>query len=89
MTVCTLLGQAVLVLHRHLGLAIGTQVRKITLFPGLGHAAAYAVGQGNGQRHQLGRLVARETDHHTLVACTQRFHLMAIVTVLVPDLQRR
>ena len=61
-------GLPVAVLHRHLGLAIGAQVREQLLLADEGEAAADLVRQRDRQRHHLWSLVAGETDHHALIA---------------------
>ena len=65
------LGHAALVLDGDLGLAVGPQVVQLAALAHLGQAARHAVGQGDGQRHQLRRLAAGEAEHHALVARAQ------------------
>ena len=59
---------AVLVLERHLRLAVGAQVRHLAGLADLGQALGQAVGGPDRQRHQVGRLVAGVAEHHPLVA---------------------
>ena len=61
-------GHAVLVLDGDLGLAVGPQVVQLAALADLGQPARHAVGQRDGQRHQLRRLAAGEAEHHALVA---------------------
>ncbi len=62
------LRDAVVVLDGDLGLAVGAKVRQLAALANLGQPARQAMGQGDRQRHQLGRLAAGEPDHHALVA---------------------
>src|SRR5579875_575010 len=59
-----------LVLDCHLGLAVRAQVFEDALLARLGQATGDAVGHGDWHRHELGRLVAGEAEHHPLVACS-------------------
>ena len=59
---------AVFVDHRHLGLAVGAQVRHRADPPHLRQSLGEAVGQPDRQRHEIGRLVAGVAEHHPLVA---------------------
>ena len=62
-------GIAVLViLHRHLGLAVRPQIIHQLLLAHLGQASRHLMGQGNGQGHLFGRLVAGVAEHHALIA---------------------
>ena len=63
-------GLAVVVLHGDLALAVRAQVIQRAVLAHLGQALGQLVGQGDGQRHQLGRLVAGVAEHHALVART-------------------
>ena len=56
------------VLHRHLALAVGPHIGELSALADLRHPAAELVGQGDGQGHQLRRLVAGVAEHHALVA---------------------
>ena len=56
------------VLDGHLALAVGAQPRQRAVLADLGQAPGQAVRQRDGQRHQLGRLVAGVAEHHALVA---------------------
>ena len=62
------LRDAVLVLDGDLGLAVRAQVRQLAGLADLGEPARHAVRERDRQRHQLGRLVAGEAEHHPLVA---------------------
>ena len=82
------LGTVVLViLHGDLGLAVGPEVVHQALLPHLGQAHRQLVGQGQGQGHQLGGLIAGIAEHHALVAgavvqtvvLLALFHLQALV----------
>ena len=69
-----------LVLHRHLALAVRAQIlHRAAVVPGgaarLGEAACQLVRQADRRRHQLRRLVAGEADHHALVAGADRVQL--------------
>jgi len=64
-------GPAVLVLHGDLGLAVGAQIGQDPLLADLGQALGEAVGQGDRQRHQLGRVLAGVAVHDALVARPQ------------------
>src|SRR5438046_112937 len=66
---------AIVVLDRHLGLAVGPQPGQFAAAPGVGQAAGQLVGQRDGQGHQFGCFVAGEADHHTLVARAERLHV--------------
>ncbi len=57
------------VLHRHLALAIGPQIRHQAVLANLAQLVRQLVGQRDRRRHQLGRLVGRVAEHHSLVAC--------------------
>ncbi len=59
---------AVLVDHAHLRLAVGPQVREHADPAHLGETLGQAVRQPDGQRHEVGRLVAGVAEHHPLVA---------------------
>ena len=56
------------VLDRDLRLAVGPQIVDQTLLAHGGQALGQLVGQRNGQRHELRRLVAGEAEHHALIA---------------------
>ena len=62
---------AVLVLQGDLGLAVGSEVGQLARLAHLGQAAGHPMGEGDRQRHQLGRLAAGEPEHHALVARAQ------------------
>ncbi len=55
------------VLHGDLGLAVGAQVFQGAIFAHSGQLFGQLVGQGDGQRHQLGGFVAGIAEHHALV----------------------
>ena len=78
------LRHAVLVLDRHLGLAIGTEIGQLAGLAHLGEATRHAVGQGDRQRHELGRLAAGKSEHHPLVAGAELLERGGIVA----DLER-
>ena len=61
-------GLAVLVLHRHLGLAIGAQVRHGAGLANLAEALGQAVRHPDRHRHEVRGLVAGVAEHHALVA---------------------
>ena len=62
-------GLAILViLHRHLRLAVGAQVIHQLFLTDLRQALGHLLGQGDRQRHQLRRLVAGVAEHHALIA---------------------
>ena len=63
-------GLAVVVLDGDLALAVRAQVIQRAVLAHLGQALGQLVGQADGQRHQLGRLVAGVAEHHALVART-------------------
>jgi hypothetical protein len=71
---------AVFVLERDLGLAVGTQVGDLPGLADLGQALCQAVRRPDRQRHQVGRLVAGVPEHHALVAGALR--LDAVLTGL-------
>ena len=56
------------ILHGDLGLAVGTQIGQQTLLAHVGQALGHLVCKGDGQGHQLGRLVAGVAEHHALIA---------------------
>ena len=63
---------AVLVLDGHLGLAVRPEVGQLARnLADLRQPAGHAMGERDRQRHELGRLAAREPEHHALVAGTQ------------------
>jgi hypothetical protein len=59
---------AVLVDDAHLGLAVRAQVAERAQPADLGQALGQPVGQPDRERHEIGGLVAREAEHHPLVA---------------------
>ena len=59
---------ALIVLHRDLGLAVGTQVVHQTGLTHLGQLLGHLVRKRDGQRHQLRRFIAGITEHHALIA---------------------
>ena len=61
-------GLAVAVLDRHLALAVGAEERELPVLARLAEALADAVRGVDGEGHVLLRLVAREAEHHALVA---------------------
>ena len=74
---------AVLVSDGHLGLAVGTQIRNDARFADVGEALRESVGHGDGQRHQLLGLTAREAEHHALVAGAQLIEVVGGVLLAV------
>ena len=73
---------AVFVVERDLGLAVGAKVWHGPGLTHLGELLSETMREVNRQRHQFGRLVARITEHHALVAGTLRieFVLAALAT---------
>ena len=67
-------GTAIQVLNRNLALAIRTEEPQFTGAPNVAELTSQLMGQHNGQRHQLGRLVAGVTEHETLVASAASVH---------------
>ncbi len=67
-TVFARTGRAVLVLDRHLALAVGQQEGQLSRATRLRELLADAVRGVDGEGHVLLRLVAREAEHHALVA---------------------
>ena len=61
---------AVLILHGDLALAVRTQIAQRAVLAHRGQALGQLVCQADGQRHQLGGLVAGVAEHHTLVTGT-------------------
>src|SRR5690606_37716464 len=58
----------VFVYERHLRLAVRPQVGEVAATPDLGQAPRHAVGQRDGQGHELGGLVYRGPEHEPLVS---------------------
>src|SRR5262249_18136209 len=58
----------VVVAHCDLRLPVWPQVAQGLGAPNLGETSRQPVGEHDGQRHQLGRLVAREAEHHARVS---------------------
>jgi len=69
------------VLDRHLRFAVGAEIGDYSLFAHFGQAAAELVGQGDGQRHKLRRLVAGEAEHDPLITGAQ-FKLLGFLPAL-------
>ena len=63
-------GLAVLVAHRHLRLAVGTQVAEFAVLTHLCKATCQTMCECDRQRHELRRLVRRIAEHHALIART-------------------
>ena len=82
-TVRTRTGHAALVLDGDLRLAVGPQVRQLTRSADLGQAASHPMGEGDRQRHELGRLAAGEAEHHALVAGPE----LVVGRLVVADLE--
>ena len=57
-----------IILHRHLALAVGPQIGELPALADLGEPLGQLLGQRQRQRHQLRRLVAGIAEHHALVA---------------------
>ena len=72
-----------LVAHRHLRLAVGTQVRQHV---GLAHdrkPLGDAVRQHDRQRHQLARLVRGVAEHHPLVAGADHVERVVVARIVL------
>ena len=79
-------GLAVLVvLHRHLALAVGAQVGQLAVLADGGELAGELVGQRDGRRHQLRRLVGGVAEHHALVAGAAGVNALRNVARLLVD----
>jgi len=63
-------GFAVLVRHRDLRLAVGTQILECTVLAHIRQTACKLMREHRCERHILGRLVRRIAEHHALIACT-------------------
>ena len=63
-------GLTVLVGNGHLRLAVGPQPRQRAVLAHFSQAAGQAVREGNRSRHVFRRFVAREAEHHALIART-------------------
>ena len=79
-------GLAVAVFDGHLALAVRAQPGQGAILAQLRQAAGELVGQVDGQRHQLGRLVAGKAEHHALVAGADGLDI-DIRDLAAPDLQ--
>ncbi len=73
------------VLHRHLALAVGPQVRHQPALAHLTEPLRQLVRQRDRQRHQLRSLVRRIAEHHPLVARAARVHAHRNVARLLVD----
>jgi hypothetical protein len=73
-------GNAVLVHHRDLRLAIWSQIRHGSGPAHLGQSLRQSVREPDGQGHQVGRLVAGVPEHHSLVARTLRVQRVLAAT---------
>ena len=83
------LGLAVLVLDRHLGFAVGLEVGDDAFFARDGQPVRQVVGEGDGERHEVGGLVAGEANHHALVAGAEGVDLvMRLAGVAVLESRR-
>ena len=58
-------------------LAVGPQIRNDARSADVGEALGQPMGHGDGQRHQLLGLAAREPEHHALVARAERVEVVA------------
>jgi hypothetical protein len=56
------------IFNRHLALAVRKEVPDLPILADLGEPAGDLVGERDGKRHQLWRLVAGVANHHALVA---------------------
>jgi hypothetical protein len=78
-------GNAVFVLDRHLGLAVGPQEVDHVVFANLGEPLGHAVRKPDRHRHERVGLVARVAEHHSLVA---RAHFVVRIGVALALLHR-
>ena len=65
----------VIVFDRDLGLSVGSQIRKCSVFSDLCQSFGKLMGKIDRIRHVVFALVGRVTEHHTLVAGADRFNL--------------
>ena len=84
-TVAKPLRDAVLVLDRHLRLAVGAEVRQRAVLADLGEPLGQPVREPDRHRHEVIGLVAGVAEHHPLVA---RADLVVVVTVAAAQLER-
>ena len=73
------------VLHRHLALAVGTQVGQFAALAHRGQLAAELVRQRDGRGHQLRRLVGGVAEHHALIAGAAGVNTLGDVARLLVD----
>jgi len=66
------MGFAIDVLHRHLGLTVGSEKRKGPVLAAFGQSLRQTVGQIDRQRHQRRRLLAGVSKHQSLIPRTDR-----------------
>ena len=76
---------AVPVFHGHLGFPVWAYPAQDFLFPHLGQPLGQAMGQDDGHRHQLGRLVRGVAEHEALIAGSAGVHAHGDVGGLVMD----
>ena len=73
------------VLHRHLALAVGPQVGQLAVLANFGQPPRQLVRQRDGSRHQLFGLVGGVAEHHALVAGAAGVHAHGDVAGLLVD----
>ena len=73
------------VLHRHLALAVGPQVRQLAVLANLREPPRQLVRQRDWGRHELRRFVGRVAEHHALVAGPAGIHAHGNVARLLVD----
>jgi hypothetical protein len=76
---------APVVFDRHLALPVRAEVVQDLVLAHLAQPARELVGEHDGQRHQLFRLVAGEAEHQALVARASRVHAHGDVRGLLVD----
>ena len=88
-TVCRRTGVQPVVLDGDLGLAVRAQVGNRAVLAHGRQAPGQPVRERDRQRHQLGRLAAREAEHHALVAGALRVERVAVQPVARSRARRR
>ena len=76
---------AIFVLNRHLDLAIRPQVAECLGAADVRELSRQPVSEGDRQRHELGRLIARESEHHPGVTRASDVDPLRDVGGLFPD----
>ena len=71
-----------IVLNCNLGLSVRSQVRKSSVLSDLGETSCKLMRKSDRIRHVLLRLIACETEHHTLITSTDRIQLIVCHVVL-------